>query len=306
MKIFKNKIKENWIIDRLIKEWDNVYPEYYTNLPKKADIIWIIAPWLWKSVSKSDLKSKKVICSIYHIDKKTYDYRDFYELDNYVDEYHVISNKTKKDLELLTDKKITSIPFWVNQKNFYYIDEKIKLRERYGFESKDFIVGSFQRDTEGVDLISPKMIKGPDILIESLLKLRNDNQNLRVLIAGNRRQYVLQKLNEYQFEFKYFEMVDINTLNNLYNILDLYLVTSRLEGGPQAILECSQTKTKIMSTDVGVAPEILSRSALFNLNNFDYDPNKLDVEHNFISSSKYTLPNGAKLFNNMFLEIYES
>ena len=60
MKIYKNKIKENWIIDRLIKEWDNVYPEYYTNLPKKADIIWIIAPWLWKSVSKSDLKSKKL------------------------------------------------------------------------------------------------------------------------------------------------------------------------------------------------------------------------------------------------------
>ena len=30
-----------------------------------------------------------------------------------------------------------------------------------------------------------------------------------------------------------------------------------------------------MSTDVGVAPEILSRSALFNLSNFDYDPNKL-------------------------------
>ena len=55
MKIYKNKIKENWIIDRLIKEWDNVYPEYYTNLPKKADIIWIIAPWLWKSVSKSEL-----------------------------------------------------------------------------------------------------------------------------------------------------------------------------------------------------------------------------------------------------------
>ena len=214
----------------------------------------------------------------------------------------MISNKTKKDLELLTDKKITSIPFWVNQKNFYYIDEKINLRERYGFEPNDFIVGSFQRDTEGVDLISPKMIKGPDILIESLLKLRNDNQDLKVLIAGNRRQYVLQKLNEYQFEYKYFEMVDINTLNNFYNILDLYLVTSRLEGGPQAILECSQTKTKIMSTDVGVAPEILSRSALFNLSNFDYDPNKLNVEHNFISSSKYTLPNGAELFNKMFLE----
>jgi len=306
MKIYKNKIKENWIIDRLIQEWDSEYPEFNTKNSKKADIIWIIAPWLWKSVSKKDLKSKKVMCSIYNIDKKVYDYQDFYELDRYVDEYHVISDKTKKDLELLTNKKITSIPFWINTKNFYYIGEKITLRERYGFKPKDFIVGSFQRDTEGIDLKSPKMIKGPDIFIETLLKLRNDNPNLKVLISGSRRQYVIQKLKEYQFEYKYFEMVNIDTLNEIYNILDLYLVTSRLEGGPQAILECSQTKTKIMSTDVGVAPEILNRSAIFNLNNFDYDPNKLNVEHNFISSSKYTLPNGAELFNSMFLDLYES
>ena len=31
-------------------------------------------------------------------------------------------------------------------------------------------------------------------------------------------------------------------MNELYNILDLYLITSRLEGGPQALVECGQTK----------------------------------------------------------------
>ena len=48
-------------------------------------------------------------------------------------------------------------------------------------------------------------------------------------------------------------MADILLVNKLYNILDLYLVTSRIEGGPQAILECALTKTPILSTDVGVA-----------------------------------------------------
>ena len=33
-------------------------------------------------------------------------------------------------------------------------------------------------------------------------------------------------------------MAPIDVVNKLYNILDLYLVTSRVEGGPQAILEC--------------------------------------------------------------------
>ena len=40
-------------------------------------------------------------------------------------------------------------------------------------------------------------------------------------------------------------MADLELLNNLYNILDLYLVTSRLEGGPQAILESAITKTQL-------------------------------------------------------------
>ena len=57
-------------------------------------------------------------------------------------------------------------------------------------------------------------------------------------------------------------------LNKLYNILDLYLVTSRVEGGPQAILECGITKTPILSTDVGVASEILHPDSLYNENNF--------------------------------------
>ena len=44
-------------------------------------------------------------------------------------------------------------------------------------------------------------------------------------------------------------------LNELYNVLDLYLVTSRIEGGP-TLVECGQTKTPILSTNVGIADQI--------------------------------------------------
>ena len=64
-------------------------------------------------------------------------------------------------------------------------------------------------------------------------------------------------------------MVNINTLNELYNILDLYIVSSRLEGGPQAIIECATTKTPIISTDVGVASEILHSDSIYTLENFE-------------------------------------
>ena len=38
-------------------------------------------------------------------------------------------------------------------------------------------------------------------------------------------------------------MCDAETLNMLYNILDLYIVGSRIEGGPRAINEASLTQT---------------------------------------------------------------
>ena len=46
-------------------------------------------------------------------------------------------------------------------------------------------------------------------------------------------------------------------MNELYNLIDLYIVTSRIEGGPQAIVECGITKTPIISTDVGGISEVI-------------------------------------------------
>ena len=71
-----------------------------------------------EKLAKNTISQKKVICSHYHFDFDIFDKKDFYELDKYVDEYHVISNKTKDQLRTLTNKKITSIPFWINQKLF--------------------------------------------------------------------------------------------------------------------------------------------------------------------------------------------
>ena len=89
-----------------------------------------------------------------------------------------------------------------------------------------------------------------------------------------------------------------------YNILDLYLVSSRLEGGPQAILECAVSKTPIISTDVGVASEILHPNSIYSLDNFEEA--KPMVEYAYENSKKFTLPEGMNRFREMFSEIYES
>lgn len=306
MKIYTNQINESWIIDRVIKEWYENNKDISTNKVRESDIIWIISNWTWKKIPKKYLKKNKVVSSIYHIDFDKFGKKEeenFTKMDQYVDFYHVISLKTKKQLEKLTDKEIFSIPFWVNHENLYYVEDKYTLRKKYGFSEKDFIVGSFQRDTEGHDLTSPKLIKGPDIFIE-LVKDLDKTKNLKVLLAGTRRQYVINNLEKHGIDYKYFEMVEMGMLNELYNILDLYIVSSRLEGGPQAIMECAISKTPIVSTDVGMAKEILHHDSIYTLNTFKNA--KPMVDYAYEKSKEFCIPEGMKKFREMFSYLYEN
>ena len=307
MKIYTNKINESWIIDRISEEWYENNINISTKKINEADIIWIIANWTWKKIPKKALRKKKVVASVYHIDFEIFgetEKQDFYKMDKYVDQYHVISLKTEEQLKRLTNKKIVSIPFWVNQKNWYQIEDKEKLRSKWGVRNNDYLVGSFQRDTEGSDLTSPKLIKGPDLLVDILKKIKSENNNLKVVLAGTRRQFVIKKLQELNIDFKYFEMVGIEDLNELYNILDLYIVSSRLEGGPQAILEASLIKTPIISTDVGIASEILHKSSIYVPDNIDKAEPM--VEYAFKNSLDHTIPSGMEKYRQMFRGLNEN
>ena len=161
------------------------------------------------------------------------------ELDKFVDEYHVIS-KNKKRPRATNRQKITSIPFWINQKLFYEIKDKESLLQKYGFNKDTF--NCVSQRYRGARLDTPKLIKGPDIFIEILDSHYKKNKNTTVVLTGKRRM-VINELERLNIRYKYFEMINFENLNELYNILKLYLVTSRIEGGPQAILECAITKT---------------------------------------------------------------
>ena len=70
MKVFLTKINESWIVDRVREEFYKNNKEIVTNSIKKADIVWIIAPWMWDKLDFKKIKNKKIICSIYHLDTK--------------------------------------------------------------------------------------------------------------------------------------------------------------------------------------------------------------------------------------------
>ena len=304
MKIYLSKINEDWIIDRVKKEWLEGNKDISTKYIFNSDLIWIVSPWLWKKIPLYFLKNKKVICSIYHVDnpeEKITGIENFDELNSLTDQFHVISENTLKDLKQVTDKKITSIPFWINDKIFYPLHNKDQIREKYNLNKSDFVIGSFQRDSEGSDLSKPKLIKGPDRLIEIYKYYKNLNPNLTILLTGRRRDYIINELKKEKINFVYKEMVNFDELNELYNCLDLYIVASRKEGGPQAILECAITETPILSTDVGIASEILSPESIFTMSNFqDAKPN---VNWALKKAKEHTIPNSFENFKKMFHSI---
>lgn len=304
MKIYINSPKESWVVDRFVTEWKEHNKSLVTNFISKSDIVWIIAPWTWKKLSKKHLRNKKVMCTIHHIDDKKFNKDEFFELDQYVDSYHIISKKTYTSLSDLTKKKIFFSPFWIDQKKWYYKDEKINLRKKFNFSENDYLIGSFQRDTEGSDNQSPKLEKGPDYFLEIVSYLNNEHRNLKVVLTGKRRNYVKDNLEKLSIPYKYFEMVDFKMLNELYNSLDLYIVSSRVEGGPQSILESAITKTPIISTNVGIANHILSEKSIYTMENFEKAIPNIDYAHEQVQ--KYTIPEGFVNFINEFTEIYEN
>jgi glycosyltransferase involved in cell wall biosynthesis len=304
MKVYLNSANESWVVDRFREEWVSNNEFITTDNIKEADIIWIIAPWTWKKIPKKYLKSKIVVCTIHHIDKSKFDNKEkknFYKRDNFVNFYHAISSKTEEQLEKLVSQRIFTIPFWVNQNIFYEMKNKKMLKKKYNIPEDSFLVGSFQRDTEGKDLTSPKLSKGPDQFMRIMQHYKERYPNLRVLLTGKRRQYLIQSLKDSNIPFNFFEMTTFAELNELYNCLDLYLVTSRVEGGPQALVECGLTKTPLISTDVGLASYILDKSSIFSMDNYQQaQPNTLKAYEN---SSKLIIPEWFNKYKSMFEEI---
>ena len=304
MKIFINQTNENWICDRFADEWRIYNGVYFTNNPMEADIVWLMASWGWNQLPSIFLQNKIVVTTIHHIDLEKFDSNEranFLQRDSITDFYHVPCKRTRNLVQQFTKKPIFVQPFWANQNIWFPINEKEKLRKEAKISPGINLIGSFQRDTEGYDLKTPKLSKGPDIFCDIVEKISERDGNVEVLLSGWRRQYVMNRLDKAKIKYHYYNLVDFETMNKLYNMLDLYVVSSRVEGGPQAIVECALTKIPIISTAVGLASYILSKESIYTPEEYEKAiPNIEDAYHNV---QKYIIPYGFLKFNQFFHNI---
>jgi hypothetical protein len=305
MKIFILYARENWITDELAKEWIQNNEDLYTNNVIEADIIWILSNYVINQLPLYIYKQKKVITTIHHIAPEKVNQaqiQHFNVLNKITNVFHSICDITTIEMRKYFTKPIITFPFCHNENIWKNIGEKEELRKKYNFPENEFLIGSFQKDTEGNSIANktylPKLCKGPDLFVKAVVLLKkNKYPNIKVLLTGLRRQYIMRELQKNNIEFYYFEMCDLTKLNELYNCLDFYIVASRCEGGPRAINECSLTKTPLFSTDVGIASLLCHPDSIFDMNNIDTILKcKTDIAYNYEKAQKYNIKNYMKEF----------
>lgn len=172
---------------------------------------------------------------------------------------HTSCTLTKEILvhEGVDPQKIVVIPLGVDLQLFTPVDDEKRrsIRDELQIPKDVFVIGSFQKDGIGWgDGNEPKLIKGPDVFVETVSRLKHLNPF--VLLTGPARGYVKQELEKYGIQFKHVYLKHPHDLPMMYHALDLYLITSRIEGGPKALLESWASGIPVVSTKVGMVPDI--------------------------------------------------
>lgn len=279
---------------------------------EKADVIHTITWLSLLPLSIEVLKKKFVMSHIPHDVSHMLTNPKYLSIAPYVDLWIVPSQRAKHLVDLMKIPNLY-IPYGVDHSTFNKIcdPEQIEtLRSEYNLPIDKYLIGSFQRDTEGIDLVTPKYIKGPDVFVQIVHLIYKQQRDIHIVLAGPRRFWIRKKLKELGVPYTFIgEDIDggddilqntlkQSTINILYNVIDLYIISSRKEGGPKAILECAASKTKIISSNVGHAIDVLNKNQIYenvidasNIALEDIANNTLDrfVTANYIKSKQHTL-----------------
>ncbi len=156
--------------------------------------------------------------------------------------------------------KVMRIPIGIDLEIFKPQTPEKKQLSRLNLDiPKDAIViGSFQKDGVGWnDGNEPKLIKGPDVFLKVIEKLKKEVPDLWVLLSGPSRGFVKNGLEKIGVPYRHQYLPNYKDVSNLYDALDLYIITSREEGGPKACLESMAKGVPLVTTAVGQCRDLV-------------------------------------------------
>ena len=210
-------------------------------------------------------KSNRMICTFFH-GKRADDEAMARHVDEFLEgvpylEKVITAAKLIEDRLLewgVLREKLVRIPIGVDCNLFRPVTEDVKraARARYGIRDDQVVIGSFQKDGNGWgEGLEPKMIKGPDVLVNVAKELAK-HVPVFVLLTGPARGFVKKHLDEAGIPYAHEYLEDYLDLPSRFAPLDIYINPSREEGGPKGILESMASGVLVASTKVGMAPDV--------------------------------------------------
>ena len=236
----------------------------YTYLGIRNSIVHYGCQYILFEKNKLNLphKGNKIAVTLYHVA-----YDDTYlglipQAVKFVDLWHTTCKLTKEKMLRLgiPDNKIVLIPLGITLKNFPRLDNAARenIKSRLRLPKNRFIIGSFQKDGVGWGKgLEPKLIKGPDIFCDAVERLAK-KYDIFVLLTGPSRGYVRRRLDKAHIPYSHHYLMSSDDISIYYQAIDLYLVTSRGEGGPLAVLESLASGVPLIATRVGMAADVIN------------------------------------------------
>ncbi len=217
-----------------------------------------VSTWINDNGAKKIHSSNKIVLTWYHVpenDKRINYLKNLVPQISYLHTSCEISKKIFLSYEF-PESKIIIVPIPVDLEVFD-IDkfDKQFTRQKYQLPTDKFIIGSFQKDGNGWgEGMTPKLVKGPDLLCDALDLLEKKDQ-IHLLLSGPARGYVKSRLDKSGISFTHVYLKDPSDVVELYSAIDAYVISSRVEGGPKALMESWAMKVPLISTNVGMCAD---------------------------------------------------
>ncbi|RTR36411.1 glycosyltransferase family 1 protein [Robertmurraya yapensis] len=124
-----------------------------------------------------------------------------------------------------------------------------KIKEEFGIPTNKRVISTLSRiDSQ----------KGLEYFIEAAKKLNTEYDDLVFLIPGTGDEKYAEKLKESIINDNNIRFIGhVTKVNQLYKIMDIFVISSLWEGGPLTLLEAMAYGKAVIATPVGITPEVI-------------------------------------------------
>ena len=193
-----------------------------------------------------------IVSTLLHVDSGT-------ELDHLYKSDAVMTMSTQWYDYLIHQKfpshKLGIVPFGVDTQAFHppNAEERLLTRRWLNFTNEDFVIGFSARQTSDTD-----GRKGIRCFVEALRLANHQLLNLATVIIGPGWQELAHELQMEGITCALIPyQIDHEHIARVYHAMDVFWVTSRIEGGPLPLLEAMASGIPCISTPVGDALDLV-------------------------------------------------